>query len=123
MRSSIVMRQHYAHRSAFDKYKYCIRSLFMALRTAAHYTCVVRGKNLCMARKNPAAVALGSKGGKATAKKLTPEQRAASARRAAQARWAKTKELIHQLVRDVKDLDRTSRVNAQKARGRRKKVS
>jgi hypothetical protein len=43
--------------------------------------------------KNPAAVALGklgaSKGGKARAKKLTPEQRSAIARKAAQARWAK----------------------------------
>jgi hypothetical protein len=40
-------------------------------------------------RKNPAAVALGRKGGKATAKKLTKEQRAESARQAAAARWAK----------------------------------
>ena len=31
------------------------------------------------------------KGGQATAKKLTPEQRKASARKAAQARWAKKK--------------------------------
>jgi hypothetical protein len=41
-----------------------------------------------MAKKDKAAVRLGRKGGKATAKKLTPEQRRASARRAAQARWA-----------------------------------
>jgi hypothetical protein len=45
--------------------------------------------------KNPAAVALGRqgglKGGKARAKKLTPEQRKAIAQRAAQARWAKEK--------------------------------
>ncbi len=43
--------------------------------------------------KNPAAVALGrlgaSKGGKARAKKLTPEQRSQLARKAAKARWAK----------------------------------
>ena len=32
-----------------------------------------------------------SKGGKATARKLTPEERTASARKAAQARWAKVK--------------------------------
>lgn len=32
---------------------------------------------------------LGRKGGKATAKKLTPEQRKESARKAAEARWAK----------------------------------
>jgi hypothetical protein len=33
----------------------------------------------------------GKQGGKARAKKLTPEQRKASARKAAQARWAKEK--------------------------------
>lgn len=41
--------------------------------------------------KNPAAVALGrlggQKGGKARAEKMTPEQRAESARKAAEARW------------------------------------
>ena len=40
-------------------------------------------------QKNPAAVALGRKGGEATAKKLTPKQRTESARNAAQARWGK----------------------------------
>jgi hypothetical protein len=43
--------------------------------------------------KNPAAVALGklgaSKGGKARAEKLTPEERKEIARKAAKARWAK----------------------------------
>jgi hypothetical protein len=43
--------------------------------------------------KDPAAVALGRrgglKGGKARAEKLTPEQRSEAARRAAQVRWAK----------------------------------
>ena len=39
--------------------------------------------------KNPAAVELGRKGGKARAKKLTPEQREEIARLAAQARWRK----------------------------------
>jgi hypothetical protein len=47
------------------------------------------------ARKNPAAVALGRKGGKkggpARAAKLTPEQRSESARRAVQSRWAKSR--------------------------------
>ena len=45
--------------------------------------------------KNPAAVALGklggSKGGKARAAKMTPEERSESARKAAKARWAKKK--------------------------------
>lgn len=43
--------------------------------------------------KNPAAVELGRlggrKGGKARAESLTPEQRSAVARKAAQARWSK----------------------------------
>jgi hypothetical protein len=47
-------------------------------------------------RKDPAAVALGRKGGKkggpARAAKLTPKQRSESARKAVQARWAKAKE-------------------------------
>jgi hypothetical protein len=45
------------------------------------------------AGKDPAAVALGRrgglKGGKARAEKLTPEERRESARRAAAARWSK----------------------------------
>jgi len=44
-----------------------------------------------MVKKNEAAVQLGRMGGKATAKKLTAEQRKQSARKAAQARWAKRK--------------------------------
>jgi hypothetical protein len=51
-----------------------------------------------MREKNPNAVALGkmggSKGGKNRAAKLTPEQRSASARHAALARWAKMKKAL-----------------------------
>lgn len=47
-------------------------------------------------KKDPAAVALGRKGGKkggpARAAKLTPTQRTESARKAVQARWNKVKE-------------------------------
>jgi hypothetical protein len=39
--------------------------------------------------KDPAAMSLGSKGGKARASKLTPEQRSAIAKKAAAARWPK----------------------------------
>ena len=46
-------------------------------------------------RKNPAAVALGKRGGKkgglARAAKMTPEQRSDAARKAVAARWAKSK--------------------------------
>lgn len=40
-------------------------------------------------RKNPAAVALGRKGGKARMKTMTPEERSERARAAAKARYAK----------------------------------
>lgn len=47
-------------------------------------------------KKNPHAVALGRagglKGGRARARKLTPEERQASARKAARARWDKRDE-------------------------------
>src|ERR1017187_7467604 len=50
---------------------------------------------LSVKKKNPAAVALGRKGGRkggpARAAKLTPEQRSESARKAVQVRWAKAK--------------------------------
>lgn len=42
-------------------------------------------------RKNPAAVALGRRGGRATAASMTPAERSASAGRASRARWAATK--------------------------------
>jgi len=44
-----------------------------------------------MAQKNPAAVQLGRKGGKAAAKNRSPEERKEHARKAAQARWAKVR--------------------------------
>lgn len=48
-----------------------------------------------VAGKNPAAVELGRKGGlkggKARAESMSPEERSAAARRAAQVRWRKTK--------------------------------
>lgn len=43
-------------------------------------------------KKNPAAVALGKKGGKASWSGLTDEQRSEKARKIATARWAKAKE-------------------------------
>ena len=50
---------------------------------------------LYMAAKNKGTLvdvsAMGRKGGKARAENLTPEQRNDSARKAVQARWAKTK--------------------------------
>ena len=63
---------------------FCVRVAFSA---------PVRHKSCKMEKKNPHAVALGkmggSKGGKRRAAKLTPDERSASARKAALARWAK----------------------------------
>jgi hypothetical protein len=70
-----------------------------------------------MARKNAAAVELGRKGGKATAKTLTVEQRIESARRAAQARWAKTEKLVAEITEGTKALLKKT----QKAAKQRKK--
>jgi hypothetical protein len=41
-------------------------------------------------KKNPAAVELGSRGGKAKAKSMSKEERTATAKRIANARWSKT---------------------------------
>lgn len=58
------------------------------LRTAEHLS-----NTLGMAKKNPAAVALGRKGGKASAKNRTAEERKDHARKAARARWSKRKKI------------------------------
>ena len=54
---------------------------------------IIKGMAVHVKKKNPAAVALGRRGGKkggpARAAKLTAEQRSESARKAVQARWAK----------------------------------
>ena len=47
------------------------------------------GKQPLAEAKDPAAVALGSRGGKARAKKLDAKQRSESARKAAKSRWKK----------------------------------
>ncbi len=54
-----------------------------------------------MAPKNPAAVALGRKGGRATARNLSAEERSAKMRRAAEARWAKTKTELRKLTTEI----------------------
>src|ERR1700722_7920903 len=59
-----------------------------------------------MAPKNAAAVALGRRGGKATAEKRTPEQRSEAARRAVEARWAKTRELVDDILVRSKALEK-----------------
>ena len=45
----------------------------------------------------------GRKGGKATAKKMTPEERTEKMRRAAQARWAKEKQQIETSLHEINE--------------------
>ena len=47
------------------------------------------GQNILTREKDPAAVALGRRGGLSTAQRRTPEERRQSARRAALWRWGK----------------------------------
>jgi len=68
-----------------------IRPSFIGLQSAAYAPVKVRGKNIPMSPKNQAAVDLGRKGGKATAKNRTAKQRQEAARKAIAARWAKAK--------------------------------
>ena len=61
-----------------------------------------------MTAKNAAAVALGRKGGQATAQKLSPQARKESARKAAEARWAKLRALTKEIKDGAKKLERRS---------------
>jgi len=69
-----------------------------------------------MTPKNQAAVALGRKGGRARARNMTPEQRADAARKAVQARWAKTREVVDQITEGTKALEARAVRRAQKKR-------
>jgi hypothetical protein len=55
-----------------------------------------------MSPKDPAAVELGRKGGKATARKRTAEERAEAARKAVEVRWAKQRELMKEISEGTK---------------------
>jgi enoyl-CoA hydratase/carnithine racemase len=60
------------------------------------------------------------KGGHARAKKLTAEQRRASARKAAQARWAKKMDtLVNEISEGTKKLLKTAKANARATRARK----
>jgi|GEM_PF-2056628 hypothetical protein len=76
-----------------------------------------------MSRKNPAAVSLGRKGGKATAKNRTPEERAEAARKAVESRWAKQKKLVAEITAGTKKLLKVSRANARRAQAKRRKAA
>jgi hypothetical protein len=73
--------------------------------------------------KNPAAVALGRRGGQATARNRTPEERRAAALKAIEARWVKQRKLVDEitagtkaLLRAAKSRERTMEARARKAK-------
>lgn len=81
-----------------------------------------------MAPKNPAAVALGRKGGKARIAKFTKEELSAANKRAAEARWAKLREGTQELEKMGKELRQGTKAllkevqaNAKRAEARAKK--
>jgi hypothetical protein len=76
-----------------------------------------------MSRKNPAAVSLGRKGGKATAKNRTPEERAEAARKAVEARWAKQRKLVDEITAGTKALLKVSKANVRRAQTRKRKAA
>lgn len=66
---------------------------------------------------------LGKKGGKSRAQKLTEEQRSESARRAAQARWARTKKKIDSLTKQTQTLERKVKANSEAREAKQKKTN
>jgi hypothetical protein len=65
-------------------------TIYVALRIVAYEA----RENALMTPKNSAAVELGRRGGKARARKLTPEEHREAARKAVEARWAVRRQLF-----------------------------
>jgi ClpP class serine protease len=77
-----------------------------------------------MSPKNPAAVELGRKGGKATARNRTAEERAEAARKAVEARWAKQRKLVDEISERTKQLLKASKAaNARAKRATQKQTN
>ena len=75
-----------------------------------------------MSPKDPAAVSLGRKGGKARVRNQSAEERTQSAKRAADARWAKTKALVDQITEGSKALLSDMEKNARLRKAKLKKA-
>jgi hypothetical protein len=80
----------YSHRCVSNVKNYS-HLAFNGLQTAAQECRESRDKTVPMPRKNPAAVELGRRGGRATAENRTEKERSEAARKAVEARWAKQK--------------------------------
>jgi hypothetical protein len=62
----------------------------------------------------------GKQGGKARARKLTPEQRSEAARNAVQARWAKMDKLMKEITTGTKELLRVAEKKEKQLAGKNK---
>jgi hypothetical protein len=62
----------------------------------------------------------GKQGGKARARKLTPEQRSEAARKAVQARWAKMDKLMKETTTGTKELLRVAEEKEKQLTGKKK---
>jgi hypothetical protein len=67
-----------------------------------------------MSPKDSAAVSLGRKGGKATARNRSPEERTEAARKAVEARWAKQRAELKELNEGAKELLRAAQARLAK---------
>jgi len=83
--------------AALSSVKNYIRPSFIQLQSAAYSSLKRHGKNVAMPPKDSAAVSLGRKGGKATARNRSPEERIEAARKAVEARWAKQRKLVKEI--------------------------
>jgi hypothetical protein len=105
-------------------WRYVLSRTVFALFSFSYVTLRMRKKGYVvkqteMSRKNPAAVALGRKGGEARAKKLTAAGRSESARRAVEARWAKTRELVDEITERSKELEKRALARLRKMKKER----
>jgi hypothetical protein len=78
---------------------------------------------ITMPTKNAAAVALGRRGGQATARRRTPEERQAAAIKAIEARWAKRRKLVDEITAGTKALLRTVKRRERAIEGRARKAT
>jgi hypothetical protein len=88
----------------------------MEIQSAQHASKEDRDKTVGMTPKNPAAVALGRKGGKAYAKNTSAEDRKKRAEDAAEARWAKTRALVEEIKERSKTLEAKATKKAKAAK-------
>jgi hypothetical protein len=106
----MFMGSPYTHRCVHVKNK--INSGIIRLRSAAYRQREIHDKNVPMAPKNQAAMELGRRGGKATARNRTKAERREAAKKAIEARWAKTRKLVDQITAGTKALEERAKLSA-----------